>query len=223
MLQDLREHQRILDEGLKSTSLIIKTMRSASEFDEAMRRLSIASLEAMEVLPSTNTAIVVPTPMLRSNSYQESSRRYSNASEVSDYIASDLLKSSSFSSSSSLATTTTTNRKFSTDSQSSFVKFLGNTQIPVSQQLTQLRRMYDAEDNDSADEEVKSYFRNTEEDTEDNSDSGGGTQESSSMDDELGIIEQSGSWSRLKAKRTLWKIEAEEQQQQSNILQRAGT
>lgn len=67
LLEDLRQHQRILDEGLKSTSLIMRTMRSASEFDEAMRRLSIASIESALVQPT----IVVPTPMLRSHSYQE--------------------------------------------------------------------------------------------------------------------------------------------------------
>jgi len=92
------------------------------------------------------------------------------------------------------------------------LKLLGNTQIPVSQQLTQLRRLYDAADQeeDSADEEVKRYFRD--------SDSGGGTQCSSSPEDVvLKGSEYSSSWSRLKAKRTIWKIEAHEQ-----TLKRAG-
>ncbi|XP_017154814.1 uncharacterized protein LOC108163827 isoform X7 [Drosophila miranda] len=206
LLEDLRHHQRILDEGLKSTSLIMKTMRSASEFDEAMRRLSIASIESALIQPS----IVVPTPMLRSHSYQEetsSSRRTSTTSITS----SDLFASALYD---SLPRTPLAPPR---------LKLLGNTQIPVSQQLTQLRRLYDAaeQDEDSADEEVKRYFRDN-----NNSDSGGGTQASSSPEpsamhhhqqaDVFKGSEYSSSWSRLKAKRTIWKIEAQDQ-----MLQRA--
>ncbi|XP_020715213.1 uncharacterized protein LOC101462882 isoform X2 [Ceratitis capitata] len=231
ILQDLREHQRVLDEGLKSTSLIIKTMRSANEFDEAMRRLSIASLESATMPP-----IVVPTPMLRSNSYQETVRRYSNTSlegterelttqtVVNTKCASTLTETTT--------TTTSTSRRLSFESQSAFVtplnlpptplvaprlRLLGNTDVSVSQQLSQLRRMYDIaatqqhdeEDAaDSADEEVKSYFCPKVHNEQ--SDSGGGTLESSSQEDERAVEYSSGSWSRMKAKRTIWKIEAEE-------------
>uniref|UniRef100_A0A6P4EKW6 Serine-rich adhesin for platelets isoform X3 n=1 Tax=Drosophila rhopaloa TaxID=1041015 RepID=A0A6P4EKW6_DRORH len=206
LLEDLRQHQRILDEGLKSTSLIMRTMRSASEFDEAMRRLSIASIESALVQPT----IVVPTPMLRSHSYQEegsyssSSRRPSTVSTTS-ITSSDLFGSALYD---SLPRTPLAPPR---------LKLLGNTQIPVSQQLTQLRRLYDAaeqDQEDSADEEVKRYFRDS------NSDSGGGTQGSSSPDQQPAELfkgsEYSSSWSRLKAKRTIWKIEAQDQ-----ILQRA--
>ncbi|XP_041448170.1 LOW QUALITY PROTEIN: serine-rich adhesin for platelets [Drosophila obscura] len=218
LLEDLRHHQRILDEGLKSTSLIMKTMRSASEFDEAMRRLSIASIESALIQPT----IVVPTPMLRLHSYQEetsSSRRTSTTSITS----SDLFGSALYD---SLPRTPLAPPR---------LKLLGNTQIPVSQQLTQLRRLYDAAEQDaeedSADEEVKRYFRDS-----NNSDSGGGTQASSSPEtvhqqqhqhqqqqqhphpqaDVFRGSEYSSSWSRLKAKRTIWKIEAQDQ-----MLQRA--
>ncbi|SPP81514.1 serine-rich adhesin for platelets isoform X2 [Drosophila guanche] len=212
LLEDLRNHQRILDEGLKSTSLIMKTMRSANEFDEAMRRLSIASIESALIQPT----IVVPTPMLRSHSYQEetsSSRRTSTTSITS----SDLFGSALYD---SLPRTPLAPPR---------LKLLGNTQIPVSQQLTQLRRLYDAAEQDaeedSADEEVKRYFRDN-----NNSDSGGGTQASSSPEtvhhnhqplplpqaDVFKGSEYSSSWSRLKAKRTIWKIEAQDQ-----MLQRA--
>ncbi|XP_026834263.1 uncharacterized protein LOC6542747 isoform X5 [Drosophila erecta] len=206
LLEDLRQHQRILDEGLKSTSLIMRTMRSASEFDEAMRRLSIASIESALVQPT----IVVPTPMLRSHSYQEegshssSSRRPSTISTTS-ITSSDLFGSTLYD---SLPRTPLAPPR---------LKLLGNTQIPVSQQLTQLRRLYDAaeqDQEDSADEEVKRYFRDS------NSDSGGGTQGSSSPDQQPAVSfkgsEYSSSWSRLKAKRTIWKIEAQDQ-----MLQRA--
>ncbi|XP_041566317.1 probable GPI-anchored adhesin-like protein PGA55 isoform X3 [Drosophila elegans] len=206
LLEDLRQHQRILDEGLKSTSLIMRTMRSASEFDEAMRRLSIASIESALVQPT----IVVPTPMLRSHSYQEegsysSSRRPSTVSTTS-ITSSDLFGSALYD---SLPRTPLAPPR---------LKLLGNTQIPVSQQLTQLRRLYDAaeqDQEDSADEEVKRYFRDS------NSDSGGGTQGSSSPDQQTPAelfkgSEYSSSWSRMKAKRTIWKIEAQDQ-----ILQRA--
>ncbi|XP_052852972.1 serine-rich adhesin for platelets isoform X2 [Drosophila gunungcola] len=206
LLEDLRQHQRILDEGLKSTSLIMRTMRSASEFDEAMRRLSIASIESALVQPT----IVVPTPMLRSHSYQEdgsysSSRRPSTVSTTS-ITSSDLFGSALYD---SLPRTPLAPPR---------LKLLGNTQIPVSQQLNQLRRLYDAaeqDQEDSADEEVKRYFRDS------NSDSGGGTQGSSSPDQQPPAelfkgCEYSSSWSRMKAKRTIWKIEAQDQ-----ILQRA--
>ncbi|XP_017057343.2 LOW QUALITY PROTEIN: serine-rich adhesin for platelets [Drosophila ficusphila] len=200
LLEDLRQHQRILDEGLKSTSLIMRTMRSASEFDEAMRRLSIASIESALVQPT----IVVPTPMLRSHSYQEegsysSARRPSTISTTS-ITSSDLFGSALYD---SLPRTPLAPPR---------LKLLGNTQIPVSQQLTQLRRLYDAaeqDQEDSADEEVKRYFRDS------NSDSGGGTQGSSSPDQQPAELfkgsEYSSSWSRLKAKRTIWKIETQDQ------------
>ncbi|XP_043068457.1 serine-rich adhesin for platelets isoform X7 [Drosophila bipectinata] len=207
LLEDLRQHQRILDEGLKSTSLIMRTMRSASEFDEAMRRLSIASIESALVQPT----IVVPTPMLRSHSYQEEgyipSRRPSTISTTS-ITSSDLFGSALYD---SLPRTPLAPPR---------LKLLGNTQIPVSQQLIQLRRLYDAADQDqdqedSADEEVKRYFRDN------NSDSGGGTQGSSSPEQQRPAevfqgSEYSSSWSRMKAKRTIWKIETQDQ-----ILQRA--
>lgn len=193
LLQDLRAHQRILDEGLKSTSLIMKTMRSASEFDEAMRRLSIASIESALIQPT----IVVPTPMLRSHSYQEESSRRTSTTSIT---SSDLFGSALYDS-----------LPRNVPLAPPRLKLLGNTQIPVSQQLTQLRRLYDAADQeeDSADEEVKRYFR---ESNQSNSDSGGGTQCSSSPEDVvLKGSEYSSSWSRMKAKRTIWKIEAQEQ------------
>ncbi|XP_030377585.1 uncharacterized protein LOC115626370 [Scaptodrosophila lebanonensis] len=192
LLQDLRQHQRILDEGLKSTSLIMKTMRSASEFDEAMRRLSIASIESALMQPT----IVIPTPMLRSHSYQEGSQT-SRRSSTTSITSSDLFGSALYDS-----------LPRNIPLAPPRLKLLGNTQIPVSQQLTQLRRMYDAaeEQEDSADEEVKRYFRDN-----NNSDSGGGTQDSSSLEDVRIGSEYSSSWSRLKAKRTIWKIEAQEQ------------
>ncbi|EDV31842.2 uncharacterized protein Dana_GF15552, isoform I [Drosophila ananassae] len=207
LLEDLRQHQRILDEGLKSTSLIMRTMRSASEFDEAMRRLSIASIESALVQPT----IVVPTPMLRSHSYQEEgsipSRRPSTISTTS-ITSSDLFGSALYDS------------LPRTPLAPPMLKLLGNTQIPVSQQLIQLRRLYDAaeqdqDQEDSADEEVKRYFRDN------NSDSGGGTQGSSSPEQQRPAelfqgSEYSSSWSRMKAKRTIWKIETQDQ-----ILQRA--
>lgn len=173
-------------------------MRSASEFDEAMRRLSIASIESALIQPT----IVVPTPMLRSHSYQEDSSRRTSTTSIT---SSDLFGSALYD---SLPRTPLAPPR---------LKLLGNTQIPVSQQLTQLRRLYDAADQeeDSADEEVKRYFR---ESNNNNSDSGGGTQCSSSPEDVvLKGSEYSSSWSRMKAKRTIWKIEAQEQ-----TLKRAG-
>ncbi|XP_075149700.1 uncharacterized protein LOC142223746 isoform X2 [Haematobia irritans] len=213
LLQDLKDHQRILDEGLKSTTLIIKTMRSATEFDEAMRRLSIASIEANALVPAT--------VFLRSLSNQETtSTNLASLNQSNEAL--QLYKSTSFSSNSSWSTFdsrrySNDSRKTSTDSGASFARrnssgprlsFLGNEQIPVSQQLQRLRLIYDAatisqEDEDSADEEVKRYFRG-----HGDSDSGGGTQESSSYEDDYNL-EHSSSWSRLKAKKTIWKIDTD--------------
>ncbi|XP_023305375.2 serine-rich adhesin for platelets isoform X4 [Lucilia cuprina] len=211
LMHDLKEHQKILDEGLKSTTLIIKTMRSANEFDEAMRRLSMASIEA---------AVVKPTPMLRSNSYQESTQSFDYMQP--DYVdGKNLYKSTSYSSTTSWSSLASSrkysqdSRKTSTDSGASFprkdsmprLSFLGNEQMPVSQQLQRLRLIYDAAtvspDEDSADEEVKSYFRE-----QVDSDSGGGTQDSSSYEDDL-CLENTNSWSRLKARKTIWKIDTD--------------
>ncbi|KAM7350927.1 uncharacterized protein ACRADG_003915 isoform 3-T4 [Cochliomyia hominivorax] len=211
LMHDLKEHQKFLDEGLKSTTLIIKTMRSATEFDEAMRRLSMASIEA---------AVVKPTPILRSNSYQESTQSFEY--EYPDHEENkNLFKSTSYSSTSSWSTVTSTrkysqdSRKTSTDSGASFprkdnlprLSFLGNEQMPVSQQLQRLRLIYDAatisQDEDSADEEVKSYFKE-----QVDSDSGGGTQDSSSYEDDH-CLEHTNSWSRLKARKTIWKIDTD--------------
>lgn len=188
-------------------------MRSASEFDDAMRRLSIASIEAAATEQATPL-------MLRSNSYQESAQSREEFDDLNNEIASyQLYKSTSFSSTSSWSTQESSrkfssdSRKTSTDSGASFprkdslprLSFLGNELIPVSQQLQRLRLIYDAatvsQDEDSADEEVKSYFRG-----QVDSDSGGGTQESSSYEDEQ-YLENSKSWSRLKAKKTIWKID----------------
>uniref|UniRef100_T1PGK2 Uncharacterized protein n=1 Tax=Musca domestica TaxID=7370 RepID=T1PGK2_MUSDO len=196
-------------------------MRSATEFDEAMRRLSIASIEAQ--------AATQPKLMLRSNSYQEpsSSQEFQDPLQNTEPSNMHLYKSTSFSSNSSWSTNDSRkfsldSRKTSTDSGASFVRhgsgpklsFLGNEQIPVSQQLQRLRLIYDAatvspsqngeeDEEDSADEEVKSYFRGHVD-----SDSGGGTQESSSYEDDF-ALEHSHSWSRLKAKKTIWKIDTD--------------
>lgn len=215
LMHDLKQHQKLLDEGLKSTTLIIKTLRSANEFDEAMRRLSIASLEGMP-------AAIKPPAMLRSHSYQESSHSLDCNEIKENDVKNQVYKSTSFSSTSSWSTVNSMrkcsqdSRKTSTDSGASCahngstprLSFLGNEQIPVSQQLQRLRLIYDAaanrsQDEDSADEEVKSYFRE-----HIDSDSGGGTQDSSSYEDEH-HLESSNSWSRLKAKKTIWKIDTD--------------
>lgn len=222
-MHDLKEHQKILDEGLKSTTLIIKTMRSATEFDEAMRRLSMASIEA---------AVVKPTPILRSNSYQDSTQTYDYEEPDSGEIKS-LYKSTSYSSTSSWSTVSSgrkysqDSRKTSTDSGASFpakdsvtrLSFLGNEQMPVSQQLQRLRLIYDAanvsQDEDSADEEVKSYFKQ-----EVDSDSGGGTQDSYSSYEDDQCLDYTNSWSRLKARKTIWKIDTDNDVKDDKSLKR---
>uniref|UniRef100_A0A1A9W2K1 Uncharacterized protein n=1 Tax=Glossina brevipalpis TaxID=37001 RepID=A0A1A9W2K1_9MUSC len=154
LLQDLKENQRVLDEGLKSTNLIIKTLRSANEFDEAMRRLYSADMEL-----NYSTPVVVPTPMFRSHSLQESLKCNSLESNEREYP-------NIYNCVSLCADSTTSARKDVLDSGAKRnlrdnQSAVGNGQAD-SQQLQRLRMIYDAtltQGEDSADEEVKSYFK----------------------------------------------------------------
>ncbi|KAL9929500.1 uncharacterized protein ACN427_011840 isoform 2-T3 [Glossina fuscipes fuscipes] len=154
LLQDLKENQRILDEGLKSTNLIIKTLRSANEFDEAMRRLYSTDVES-----NYTTPVVVPTPMFRSHNLQESLKCNSLGSTGLEYTKAYncvTLRSDSITSMRKEISDSAT-RKNATEHHS----LMGNEQGD-SQQLQRLRMIYDAtltQGEDSADEEVKGYFK----------------------------------------------------------------
>ncbi|KAL9923419.1 uncharacterized protein ACN2A1_001306 isoform 6-T9 [Glossina fuscipes fuscipes] len=155
LLQDLKENQRILDEGLKSTNLIIKTLRSANEFDEAMRRLYSTDVES-----NYTTPVVVPTPMFRSHNLQESLKCNSLGSTGLEYTKAYncvTLRSDSSITSMRKEISDSATRKNATEHHS----LMGNEQGD-SQQLQRLRMIYDAtltQGEDSADEEVKGYFK----------------------------------------------------------------
>lgn len=170
VLQHLKTNQHILDQGLKSTSLIIKTMRSANQFDDAMRHLNIL----VESVDDTVNQTVLEDDCNRNhyNSYDQKIFLPFRSSQHSRPVAAPRIKDNPHS----------------------------NT---VSHQLSQLRGIYDLtlHEEDTTDEEVKSYFRCS------NSDSGP-TWDSSSIDEEKSS-EWSGSWSRLKEKKTNLKFKTE--------------
>ncbi|XP_065080824.1 mucin-3B isoform X2 [Ochlerotatus camptorhynchus] len=217
---------------LKSTSLIMRTMRSANQFDEAMKKLETARRESLDsnggdeprsafqlissTIAKSNSAssIYKDTPKLRVAKYAASldgdidddepryqgpipvaRRSFTSESRLSDFEA--------YISKNSIRRSSTTD-EFSSVSMVSSVaskpvaaprmKKLGSSVL--SHQLTQLKRLYDAaeqydsDDSAKADEEVKLYLGNL---------AGGGVGE------EKGGSELSGSWSRIKAKRSIQK------------------
>lgn len=196
LLQDLKENQRILDEGLKSTNLIIKTLRSANEFDEAMRRLYSTDMEL-----NYTTPVVVPTPMFRSHNLQESFKCNSLDSTELEYTKAYncvTLRSDSITSTRKEISDSGV-RKNATDHHSLMGN--GNGQGD-SQQLQRLRMIYDAtltQGEDSADEEVKGYFKDFIDIAYDDSSA---TQKPSQLGDNTYQPYSNG----LKVAKTVWRI-----------------
>ncbi|XP_055847977.1 serine-rich adhesin for platelets isoform X1 [Episyrphus balteatus] len=202
---------QLTEESLKSTPLIIKTLRSANQFDEAMRRLSISS----------NTSSGAETAMASITTKHVSSLSHiTKAGNASSLNGGDLKTaynhhSEKFhsSSSSTMTTTTPTMKPIAAPR----LKVVGSSSNSVSHQLSQLRRMYDyagldSDDSARADEEVKGYFVGDLDEDEDDNDNDGG----------FDATELSGSWSRVKAKRNELKIQTakkiHQELPQSNIM-----
>lgn len=185
---------------LKSTSLIIKTMKSTSYFDDAMRHLEQESplirtsslrLNHHDSLPKSSS-----TSMMFRKKPEGSSQRvkYSSSLDGDRGILDGDDKGDDFE---FLNGFLEENRKFQMsiaqkENHSSAhrpvaaprLKKIMNSNVQLSQQLSQLKHLYDiandSDDNAKADEEVKSYLN---------------------MNDEEKSSELSGSWSRVRVKK----------------------
>ncbi|XP_055549286.1 uncharacterized protein LOC129732425 isoform X1 [Wyeomyia smithii] len=213
---------------LKSTSLIMRTMRSATQFDEAMKKLEAVRRESIDSnaddegrsaiqlisssISKSNSAssIYREAPKLKVAKYATSLdgdidddescyrspvaayRRSTNESRLSDfeaYISKNSIRRSSADEFSSVSMVSNVSAK---PVAAPRMKKLGSSVL--SHQLTQLKRLYDAaeqydsDDSAKADEEVKLYLGNL-----------------AGNSEERGSSELSGSWSRLKARRSYQK------------------
>lgn len=188
---------------LKSTSLIIKTMKSTSYFDDAMR-----SLEQESPLIRASSLRLNQESLSKSNSTSMMFRKkpdgshgvkYSSSLDGDHGILDGDSKDDDFG---FLNGFLEENRKFqmsiaqketksppreeisSKPIAAPRLKRIINSNVQLSQQLSQLKHLYDiandSDDNAKADEEVKSYL---------------------SMNDEEKSSELSGSWSRVRVKK----------------------
>jgi hypothetical protein len=183
----------IMDE-LKSTSLIIKTMKSTSYFDDAMRHLEqesplirASSLRLnQDSLPKSSS-----TSMMFRKKPDGPGVKYSSSLDGDRGILDGESKDDDFE---FLNGFLEENRKFQMSIAEKEkrdqpvaaprLKKIMNSNVQLSQQLSQLKHLYDiandSDDNAKADEEVKSYL---------------------SMNDEERSSELSGSWSRVRVKK----------------------
>lgn len=181
---------------LKSTSLIIKTMKSTSYFDDAMR-----SLEQESPLIRTSSLRLNQDCLPKSSSTSTVFRKRPDGVKYSSSLDGDrgILDGGGKDEFEFLNDILAQNRKF----QDSIVekhsppreiqkpvaaprlKRIINSNMELSQQLSQLKHLYDnandSDDNSKADEEVKSYL--------------------AGMNDEERSTELSGSWSRVRVKK----------------------
>ncbi|XP_059617183.1 serine-rich adhesin for platelets isoform X1 [Phlebotomus argentipes] len=192
------------DSSLKSTTLIMKTLKSAQQFDEAMAKL--ASVNPAIIVPQSKiTEKDIPTDFQRGNRLSSYSvAKSSSASNILGSVAKLKVKEKY---SSSLDGNGDYDRDWNFDDKplSTFsslldkrkpvaaprLKKLGNSS--VLSQLSQLNRMYEAAGQDSdgsaqADEEVNLIFG-----------------QSNRMQPEEKTTTLSGSWSRLRSKRNCTK------------------
>jgi hypothetical protein len=182
---------------LKSTSLIIKTMKSTSYFDDAMRHLEqdsplirTSSLRLnQDSLPKSSS-----TSMMFRKKSDGPGVKYSSSLDGDRGILDSESKDDDFE---FLNGFLEENRKFQMSIAEKEkrdivqvpvaaprLKKIMNSNVQLSQQLSQLKHLYDiandSDDNAKADEEVKSYL---------------------SMNDEERSSELSGSWSRVRVKK----------------------
>lgn len=181
---------------LKSTSLIIKTMKSTSYFDDAMR-----SLEQESPLIRTSSLRLNQDCLPKSSSTSTMFHKRPDGLKYSSSLDGDrgILDGESKDEFEFLNDILAQNRKF----QDSIVekpslpheiqrpvaaprlKRIINSNMQLSQQLSQLKHLYDntndSDDNSKADEEVKSYLVG--------------------MNDDDRSTELSGSWSRMRVKK----------------------
>lgn len=179
---------------LKSTSLIIKTMKSTSYFDDAMRHL-----EQDSPLIRTSSLRLNQDLLAKSSSTSMMFRKKSDGVKYSSSLDGDrgildgkdddfgflngfLEENRKFQM--SIAGKESPPREIEKPVAAPRLKRMINSSDKLSQQLSQLKHLYDiandSDDNAKADEEVKSYL---------------------SMNDEEKSSELSGSWSRVRVKK----------------------
>lgn len=214
-----------IENDLKSTSLIMQTIRltdrSPPEPEHGTSDIDISTMNQSWDSQQRNTLTTT-----KSQSSSPAMQLITQMNKIRRSSASNITTTSS-SVSSSLQISSNRIRKLSTsiDSDNEFgieeirqkpipaprMKKIGPTNI-VSQQLSQLRRMYAAADIDSddsakADEEVKHYLGNLVPST------------ASQSEEKMATCEKSKSWSRVKAKRTVKKqISTSDDELKSNGL-----
>lgn len=188
----------IMDE-LKSTSLIIKTMKATSYFDDAMRHLEqesplirTTSLRLnTESLPKSSSTSM----MFRKKSDGSHGVKYSSSLDGDrgildgkdddfEFLNGFLEENRKFQMAIARKERQTPPREVEKPVAAPRIKKIINSNVQLSQQLSQLKHLYDiandSDDNAKADEEVKSYL---------------------SMNDEEKSSELSGSWSRVRVKK----------------------
>lgn len=214
------------DSNLKSTSLIMRTIRSASQFDEAMKKLddnnetTIKTLNTQSITESSSSSSALKlisqmNAITKSNSanslsnFRKSSSTTLNGRKYSSSLDGDCILSydSDIDKKKNYYTRISDDeyhiideideQKYHTSSSSTNkpiaaprMKKIGPSNV-ISHQLSQLRRLYEAAEQESddsakADEEVKHYLGNL-----------------APVDEKT--TEISGSWSRIKAKRSVAK------------------
>lgn len=186
---------------LKSTSLIIKTMKSTSYFDDAMRHL-----EQESPLIRTSSLRLKQDSLPKSSSTSQMFRKKPDGVKYSSSLDGDrgildgrsggakdddfeflngfLEENRKFQMSIAQKEKNTPPREIERPVAAPRLKKIINSNVQLSQQLSQLKHLYDiandSDDNAKADEEVKSYL---------------------SMNDEEKSSELSGSWSRVRVKK----------------------
>lgn len=184
---------------LKSTSLIIKTMKSTSYFDDAMRHLEqesplirTSSLRLnQDSLPKSSSTSM----MFRKRSDGSSGVKYSSSLDGDrgildgkdddfDFLNGFLEENRKFQMSIAKKEKHSPLRELPKPVAAPRLKKIMNPNAQLSQQLSQLKHLYDiandSDENAKADEEVKSYL---------------------GMNDEEKSTELSGSWSRVRVKK----------------------
>lgn len=203
--------------NLKSTSLIMKTIKSANQFDEAMKNLSIVESEQS---PSQEHFREYPLASISSTSSLSTARSSSIQSKLSTTLETiqhsnaavnfDTINKSNLSKNSISPTMLTMGDKSTTvPIAAPRIKKIGST-TGLNHQLSQLRRIYEAADQttnlenyENEDNEVKLYF------------------DSNRDEQDEGTSELSGSWSRVRARRNIMK-EYQKQSELKQIVQHPG-
>lgn len=184
---------------LKSTSLIIKTMKSTSYFDDAMRHLEqesplirTSSLRLnQEALPKSSSTSMVfrkrpdgPQQPVKYSSSLDGDRGILDGKDDFEFLNGFLEENRKFQMSIAQKEKHSPPRELHRPVAAPRLKKIINSNVQLSQQLSQLKHLYDiandSDDNAKADEEVKSYL---------------------SMNDEEKSSELSGSWSRVRVKK----------------------